>query len=80
MVKIMNSQNGVEVSVFDNTVSPFTLDLYMRRFIGEKRRIQAFHAELTTEQARELIIDLQEKLNRCDERKTELAYQKYLHH
>ena len=62
MVIIMKSKNDVEISVFDNTFTPFTLDLYMRRFIGEKRKIQAFHAELTPDQAKELIIDLQSKI------------------
>ena len=74
----MKSKNDVEISVFDNTFTPFTLDLYMRRFIGEKRKIQAFHAELTPDQAKELIIDLQSKIETCEGRKTNKAYQKYL--
>lgn len=68
MVKIMNSENGVEISIFDNIDSPFTLDLYMRRFIGEKKRIQAFHAVLTTQQAQELITDLESKIAQCEAR------------
>ena len=57
--KLMKAVNGIEVSVFDGRDSPFTLDLYMRQFMKDRRRtIKAFHAELTPEMAEELAKDL----------------------
>lgn len=56
--RLYRAQNGVEYAVYPNRdeVRPRTLDLYMRRFYG--KRIQAFHAMLTPDEADELAKDL----------------------
>ena len=79
MVKIMKTVNAIEVSVFDNTGSPFTLDLYMRQFMNDKRKsIKAFHAELTPEMAEDLAKDLNAKAEQARNRMKSTEYRRYL--
>ena len=78
-VNTHKAMNGVEVNIFENKdTSPFLLDLYMRRFSGgESKKIQAFHAVLTPEQAVEIALELLDQARQCEGRRSNPTFAKY---